>query len=272
MGFPRSRLRELARAIVDAFAEHGLLTYASAISFRALVALVPLILLGVALLGALGLEDVWRESLAPPIQDRITPTVFAAVDSSVERILSTGTAGLIAFAAALLLWDMTWAVQAVMNALNRIHGVEEGRPWRRRLPLAIGLAAAVSLCLIGSVLVVTTGPRLAEGGVLDALLGGGRWLAAIVLLTLAVGLLVRYGPAERPEARWASAGSALVIGVWILASLAFRWWVGSVGDFESAIGTLAVFLLLTLYVFVSAMIFIVGVQLDEVLRKERRGS
>lgn len=156
------RLRELARAIVDAFAEHGLLTYASAISFRALVALVPLLLLGLALLGALGLEDV--------------------------------------------------------------------------------------------------------------VLGIARWLVAIGLLTLAVGTLVRYAPAERPEARWASAGSALVIGAWIVASLAFRWWVGSVADFESAVGILTVFLLLTAYVFVSPTIFIVGVQLDEILRKERRRS
>src|SRR5215210_3078955 len=44
----------------EAYARHGLATHAAALAFRVLVALVPLTLLGIALLGALGLEDVWR--------------------------------------------------------------------------------------------------------------------------------------------------------------------------------------------------------------------
>jgi len=42
--------RETAHELGAVFAEHGLLTFASAIAFRALVALVPLTLLGLALL------------------------------------------------------------------------------------------------------------------------------------------------------------------------------------------------------------------------------
>ena len=45
-------LRDAAHDIAERFSEHSLLTYASAIAFRAIVALVPLTLLGLALLGA----------------------------------------------------------------------------------------------------------------------------------------------------------------------------------------------------------------------------
>jgi membrane protein len=84
--------------------------------------------------------------------------------------------------------------------------------------------------------------------------------------------LVRFGPAEKPETRWASAGSLLVVGSWILATIGFSWWVGSVANFKTAIGSLTVFLVLTAYVFTSAAIFLVGVQLDELLRKDVRGA
>jgi membrane protein len=100
------------------------------------------------------------------------------------------------------------------------------------------------------------------------LFGVARWPAAIVLLALAIALVVRYGPAEHPEPRWASAGSLLVVGSWLVASVVFGWWVSHVANFKSAIGSLTVFLVLTAYVFVGAAIFMVGVQLDEILRKK----
>jgi virulence factor BrkB len=90
-------------------------------------------------------------------------------------------------------------------------------------------------------------------------------------LGLAIGLVVRFAPAQKPDSRWASAGSLLVIVVWIVATLLFKLWIAYVANFKSAIGTLTGLLLLTTYFFVSSAIFIVGAELDELLRKETRG-
>jgi membrane protein len=263
-------MRKLGRQIAVAFGEHHLWTYASAIAFRALVALVPLVLLALGLLSALGLEDVWGNSVAPAIKTHVTPSVYRAIDYSADRIFSSSAAGLIAFATALLVWDTTWAVSTTMEALNEIHDRDESRPWWRRYLVAAALALAVIVCIVGAVLVLVLGPR--PGGVLHLLLGLGRWPASVLLLGLAIGLVVRYGPAEQPQPRWASAGSLLVVGAWIVASIAFRWWVGSVANFKTAIGSLTVFLVLNAYVFASAAIFLIGVQLDEILRKDVRGA
>ena len=262
-----ARLRRLFDDTVEAFRELSLLTYTSAIAFRALVALIPLTLLGLGLLGALGLEDVWRDSMAPAVRERVTPEIFRAIDSSVEKIFESGGAGLIALASVLALWHLTMAMRVVSVALNRIHGEEESRSLARRLATSIGLAAATAVCLVGSVLVLVAGPRVGSGVVRYAL-ASGRWAVAVALLAVAVALVVRYTPAEHPQPRWASAGSALIIGTWIVATLVFRWYVRSVADFESAVGHLTVFLVLTAYVFTTSAIFIVGVQLDEVLRNE----
>ena len=262
-----ARVWELTRLVAEEFRKRDLLAYASAIAFRGLVALVPLTLLGLGLLGALGYQDVWRETVAPALEGRLTGPVYEGIDYSVEQILSSGTAGLIAFAAALLLWDLVWAVGAVMSALNRIHDVEEGRSGRRRLLVRVWLAGVVGVCLIGAALAVLAAPKLADGA-LDVVVGIGRWIVGVTLLGLAVGLLFRYAPAERPQAKWASAGSVLVIASWIVASLLFRLYVTTVADFETAIGSLTVFLVLTAYVFTSAAIFIVGAQLDELLRMD----
>src|SRR4051812_16378982 len=265
----RTKRRQLLHELSRRFSDHELPIYGSAIAFRALIATIPLALLGLGLLGALGLQNTWRNSIAPAIKARVLPQVFDGINASALKVLSSGTAGLIAFAIALAVWDLAIGIAAVMRALNRVHEVEERRPAHVRAGVAVALALGVGACVIAATLLLIAGPR--AGGALDVVLGVLRWVLAPLLLVLAVGLLVRFAPAEKPEARWASAGSLLVIVVWIVATLLFRLWITYVANFKTAIGSLTGLLLVTLYFFVSAAIFLVGAELDELLRKETNG-
>ena len=264
-------LRDAARDIAECFSEHSLLTYASAIAFRAIVALVPLTLLGLALLGTFGLEDVWTDTIAPALRDHLTQPVFNGIDFTVQQIFATDKTPLIALATALVIWDMTWAVNAVMQALNRIHEVQERRSKLRRILVASGLGIAVVACLIAAVLVQSIAPSLTDGA-LDTLLSIARWPVAILFLWAAVTLLFRYAPAEKPKTGRASGGSLLVIATWLVASVLFRGWVTEVANFKSAAGSLTVFLVLTSYILVSSMIFLIGAEVDERARKQNRRS
>jgi membrane protein len=267
------RRPRLLRELADEFAEHRLFIYATSIGFRALIALVPVALLALGLFGALGLQQTWRKSVEPQLRPHLTPPVFHAIDDSAARIMRTGTAPLIVFATVLVLWDLALAIAAIMDALNRIHEVEERRSRLRRISTLFALAAVTVVCLVGSVLILSVAPR-AQGDVVHFVLGVGRWFVAAFLLMFVVGAVMQFGPAERPEKRWASVGSLLVIAVWIVASLLFKLWVTKVADFKSAVGSLTVLLFLSWYVFVSSAIFLVGAQVDELLRKEahRAGS
>ena len=255
------RLLEQARPVRDAYVEHGLATHAAAIAFRVLVALVPLTLLGVALLGALGLEDVWGDEIAPALERRLQLQVFAGADYVVNDILRNPSPSLIALAAALLLWHAARGVRSVSRALNTIHEAEETRSWRKLTAVTIGLAVAVGACVIAGALVTVVGGRMGW------LAATARWPAAVVLLGLAVALLVRYAPAEHPEPRWASAGSAVIVAGWIVLSVAFAVWVRDVASYESALGSLFAFLVLTAYALGLSGVFLVGVELDEALRR-----
>jgi membrane protein len=251
------------------FAEHELPIYASAIGFRALIAVIPLALLGLGLLGALGLQDTWHNSIAPAIKPKVLPEVYAGINASAEKILSSGTAGVIAFAAALAIWDLSLGMSAIMRALNHVHDVKEDRSTARRAAVALALAVGVGACVVGAILLLIVAPR--TSGALHVLLGVLRWVLAPLLLGLGAGLLVRFAPAQKPDVRWASIGSLLVIATWVVATLLFKLWVTYIADFKTAIGTLTGLLLLTMYFFVSSAIFLIGAELDELLRKETRG-
>ena len=260
------RVREVVRLWIDLFAEHDLLTYASAIAFQVLKSLIPLSLLGIALLGEVGRQDIWTSHMAPPIRSHLDPPVFHAIDFAVKKIFRHDSGALVAFAAALTVWYVSGGVRAIMGAINQIYEAEETRPFWIRWPISVGLALAVVAGVVGALLLVEAVPT-PRGGWVYAVVPI-RWLGAIVALVVAAGLLVRLGPAERRPKRWVSAGAVLVLATWIVTTLVFRWYVASLANFRSAVGQLALFLVLMIYVYASSIVLLVGVELDELLRED----
>jgi membrane protein len=258
------------RAFVDvwreSFARHNLLTWASAIAFQALVALVPLSLLSLGILGALGEQSVWQKQVRPGLQAHLPKPTLGAIDYAANKILTHTTAGLLAFAIVLSIWEISGSVRAVGGALNTIYDTEEKRPLWLRFGVSFAIAIVIGSCVIGAILLLTLAKH--TGGSLAALLSVGRWILAVLLLGVAVNVLVRFAPSEHRSEGWVSLGSAFIVVAWVVASVIFRWYVTSVASFRSAWGSFVVVLVLTGYLYTSAIVFLVGVEADELVRKD----
>jgi membrane protein len=142
---------------------------------------------------------------------------------------------------------------------------EERSIWQR-YRVSIGLALAIGGCLVGSVLVLTLARH--PGGSLHVAVDVIRWIVTVALLGIAVELLVRFAPAERRAKKWVTLGSAFTVVAWLAATLIFRVYVESVANFRSTFGTFVAALILTAYLYTTAIIFLVGVQADELIRKD----
>jgi membrane protein len=266
----QTRLKRFVKLWVDLFSEHELLDHASSIAFAVLKALVPLTLLGLAILGAVGERQVWNDTILPRIQSHVQPATAHAIDVAAEKIFSTNSTGLIVFASLLTLWYVSGSVRGVMSATNAVYDCGETRSWKERYPISLGLAAAIALCVIAAILVVLAAPALARHGALQVVVAIGRWLVALALLGLAIGLLMRFAPVEPRPNQWVSGGTILVILAWVAATLIFQVLVTTLLNFKTATGQLGVFLVLTGYVYTSAIIFLVGVEVDELLREDAK--
>jgi membrane protein len=263
------------RAFVDLwvglFAKHNLLTYASAIAFQILIALIPLSVLVLGVLGALGERKVWTDQVSPGIHRRLPPETWHAVNYAAERILTHASVGLLVFGAVLTVWEISGSTRAIGGALNRMYETEEKRSRWKRFGVSWALAIAFGGCLMGSILVLTLAKHL--GGSLHVAIDVVRWIISIALVGAAVELLVRFAPAEPRAKKWVTLGSAFTVIAWVVASLIFRVYVADVANFRSTIGTFVVLLILTAYLYTIAIIFLVGVQVDELIRKDaQRGE
>ncbi|MBD0328682.1 MAG: YihY/virulence factor BrkB family protein [Thermoleophilia bacterium] len=257
----------VARELVAAIRDNDLLTYASAISYQIVYAIIPTALAVLALLGFLQLGDIWSEQVAPLARERLSAEAFALLDRAATRILGSGQVFWLTAGAAIALWQVSGAVRATMGALNRVYRVEEGRALGRRLAISLGLAALVSTAVTLALLLFHLGPRLLKiTGLPEALGSVARWLPAALLLLVAVTALARYAPARRQPAPWMGLVALAIVASWLLASLLFGLYVLRVGTYTSVYGSLAAVILVLTYVYLSVVVFLAGLQLDALVR------
>jgi membrane protein len=263
--------KELVALLARLSREHGLFTYAAVIAFEALVALIALVLLTLAVLGEIGRTDVWDQQIGPQIAPKVLPAVYGGLDATVQNIFHSSSGGLIAFATVLTVWQMSGVVRVCMSALARIYDQDDNRPWRTRVAISFAIGAALTAGLVGGALLATAA-RTAVHGTWSIPFAIGRWVLAVALVTAAFGLLVRFAPAKPRTTRWATGGAAVVVVAWFVQSLLFAGYLRTFADYKTAAGSLLGVYFVTTYLYVAAAILLIGMELDEQLRKDVEGN
>src|SRR3954463_9143185 len=160
--------RAAMQAVLVGFKKNDLLTYASAISFQVFFALVPLTLLALGLLGTFGLSDWWSTDAEHTVKDNVSGPVYRVINDTVQKILAHRQLFWVTLGAAIAVWEVSGAMRATMQVLNRVYSGEEKRSFGRKLWESIVLSTAVTFMLLLAAAVVKVGPRAAK-----SLLGEG---------------------------------------------------------------------------------------------------
>jgi membrane protein len=242
--------------MLRAFDEHDLLTYASAIAFNGIFALIPLTLFGLGLMAALGLEQVWTEHLGPTLHHEVSDDVFRILDSSVHRVFGRQQAFWVTIGAGLAVWEVSGAMRATMTVLDRIYRIRRVRGRFERYRVSIVLSIVVTVLLVAAVAIFELGGSIAPA--LSIL----RWPLSAVLLLLALAVVVRWGPAEQRPWRWVSFGTGLTVLGWLIMSLGFGFYLRTIADYGSIFGNLATVIVAFEYAYLSAIVCLAGLALD----------
>jgi membrane protein len=257
--------KKIVQLWVELFARHNLLTYASAVALRTFIAAVACTLFGLGILGAAHQQQLWTNTIGPAIEPKVLPDVFAGIDQTAQRVFSSSTAGLLALASALAVWEVSGIIRASIGALDQIYETPEPRPWWIRFPLSFGLAILFLAAVLGAIAIVWAGHVSGSWSIPILIL---RWPAAVALIAFAFELIVRWAPAEHRRTRWASLGSLLVVVGWIGETLIFAAYVRSVANFRTSVGSLEVFIFLATYFYIAAIVLLVAMELDELVRAD----
>jgi len=259
----RLHLRRTVKAVLDAFSEHDLLTYASAISFQTFFALIPLTLTALGLLGAFSLENVWNDELAPDLRPEVSGAVFEVIDSTVRKIFANRQLFWATLGALLTLWEVSGAMRAVMTVLNRIYRTDRERSWIKRYGVSFALSAVTIVAVLLAGLILVAG-RAIDGFVVGVL----RWPLAAVPLLLALAAVVHWAPSEQRPLRWVTYGTALVVVAWLGMTAGFGFYLQAIADYGSIFGNLATLIVTLEYLYLTAIVFLAGLTVDSITEED----
>lgn len=270
-------LRMLYKVSFDAlnhFSEDDGWAMASHVALSALLAVFPFLIFGTALASFLGADrfadtaihiifDTWPEAIAKPLSEQVV------------QVLTIPRGGLLTVSVLAAAYFASNGVEALRVSLNRAYRVGETRPWYLTRLVSFGyvLGAVVVLAAISGLLVAVP-VALAFAKKLfpwfeDFLATLSNWRVYGTLGLLTVGLVVFHIglPAGRRRIRDVIPGILLTLVFWLIGALIFASYISTFADYAATYAGLASIMIVIVFLYMVAVIFIIGAEFNAALLK-----
>jgi YihY family inner membrane protein len=179
----------------------------------------------------------------------------------------------LALALAFALYGGTQGASAIVTALNVAYEEKESRGVVKLYMLAFAITGAAVLVAIlaaaSSTLIAFLGGLMPHApAIVRTVIGLIGYLILGVMAVSAAAMLYRYGP-DRKHAKWVwlTPGSLAATALWLGATAVFAFYVANFGSYGATYGSLGAVMILQLWLWLSAYIFLLGAELNSQLER-----
>jgi membrane protein len=261
------------------FREDNLTDWAAALTYYGVLALFPGLLVLVSMLGLLGQNATQTlidniGGLAPGAAQDIATN---AIENLQQNQGAAGIMGLVGIAAAL--WAASNYVGAFARASNAIYEIEEGRPFWKLKPIQLGITLVLVILLaITSMAVVISGPLaktvgdvIGAGDTAVAIWDIAKWpVIAAIFMTMLAFLYYSAPNVKHPKFRWVSPGGIVAVVVWIIASVAFAFYVANFGNYNATYGALGGVIIFLTWMWITNIVVLLGAEINAEAERGRQ--
>ncbi len=264
------------------FQRSAVTTLAAAVAYHTFFAFLPLLLFLTAMVGVvsrmIGIDSV-MSNITDWLFNRSGLPVAAAetIRGPIQSVVAGESGAALGLGALLALWGAQNGVRAMMRALNVTYGVEEGRNWFHKVGVSVGLTVSIGVGIIVVALLVlaggNVGATIADWIHLSRQFrdfwGIARWIMAPI--TLAVGLAILYwaGPNRKAKIQWLTPGAIIAVLLFGIATWGLGIYFRVAGGYVSAYGVLGGVMAFVFWLYVMAIIALLGACINAVLDHQR---
>jgi membrane protein len=276
---PRSWIYVLRKTVRE-FGDDHCTDLAAGLTYYAVLSIFPAAIALISLLGVIGQGTKSVDKVIEVLRPLVSPDTLKTVQPALNHIASSQGAGLgLVLGVVLALWSASGYVGAFGRAMNSVYEIDEGRPFWKLRPLMLFLTL-VAILLVACVLVmlIVSGP-LADS--IGSVIGLGsqavtawniaKWPVIVLFVVLIVAVLYYATPnVKQPKFRWLSVGAFVAIVVWVLASVAFAFYVATFGSYNKTYGSLAGAVVGLLWLWITNLALLFGAELDSEIERGRQ--
>jgi len=264
----------LRRSILAAF-DDGCFTIAKGAAYSALLSFFPVLTTAATVLVqsraafvSNTLEKFLSQAVPPGTQDVVV---------KVFQVHGARPFGILAVAVLVALWAASGVIKSLIDGFQAAYRVPRSRSFVRQTWISIALVIMSAVPLLAASLLVLFGGQV-ERTVLnwmkvDPMLNRFAWLwewltvftrylLALVTTTLVTGTLYYFGPYRKQ--RWSAVwpGAVLATGLWLLATVAFGWYVRNLANYNVMYGSVGTSIALLVWMYLIAAIALLGCEFN----------
>lgn len=269
---PLAQWRLVVGRVMSESGRDNLALIAAGVAFFGLLAFFP----GLASLVALyrlvgdpndiGAQVAIFRGIAPgPMLDLVHEQLLRLMLAPAQALAAQG-----ALSFALAFWASQQGVRSLVRGLNIVYGGLTRRRfvWRTTLGLWFSLGALAVAGLLVAVFSLTPAMMVGFGAPAWFAYGLLQWPTLVLAIVGFAMALYRWGPNRRPPRWvWLLPGALLAAALWLAATWLFTLYAQSFTIYGEVYGSLAGVVLMLLWLFVSAFVFLVGAELNAELEK-----
>jgi membrane protein len=275
-------VKELTLRTWKKVSEHEIMTRAAAVSFYAMLALVPFLALvitvSVQLLpdvtgstGEKGIGNMTAGQLDQLLREIFPDESYGVVHDQIVHLQDPKKRpiGLLLLGLAVTVWLASSLFVAIIDAMNRIYGVNESRSIVKIRLVAIVMTCIQAAILLGSLLAVVAWPHvvtwfgLSEPAALLATFV--QWMVVLVMVLLSFALSFYVGPDADQRWEWITPGSLLGSVIFLLSSFGFRMYVQHFSDYDKTYGSLGGVMVLLFWFWISSLVLLTSAQINKII-------
>jgi membrane protein len=278
-------VREAAIRTWKKIDEHEILTRASAVSFYAMLACVPFLALLLTVLVQLlpdlsgmtgrrtGFVNITVEELEKTLKWMFPREAYKVAEDQIirlqEQMRNRPPVLLLASSLVVTLWLASSLYTAIIDAMNRIHGVIETRSFFKIRLTAIVMTIVQASILLAALVAIVAGPEILSW---LHIRGHAAWLilllqvvVVIVMVLLSFALTFYIGPDAEQHWEWITPGSLLGTVVFLGFTYLFRLYVQHFTDYNKMYGSLGGVMVLLFWFWISSVVLLSAGQFNKVI-------
>ncbi|MGG8497094.1 YihY/virulence factor BrkB family protein [Tenacibaculum sp. TC6] len=276
-GLEGMSLYDVLEMYITGIVRGALTTRAGGIAFSFFMAIFPFLLFILTLIPYIPI-DGFQDGLFSLIQEVLPPKTFDAVDGVLNDILNNQYGGLLSFGFLASIFLMTNGVNAIFGGFEYSYHVKEYRNIVKAYIISLGVSLLMSLFLIITVVFVILYQialsKINEKGWFNTndmdLFYYGRGFLFLLMIFTIVSLLFRYGTKQGKEIRFFSAGAILTTVVSMFSFYIFGIYVVKFAQYNQLYGSIGTLLILMLFVWLNAIILLLGFELNATIYQLKR--
>jgi membrane protein len=236
---------------------------AAQLSYYFLLAIFPLLLCMMALLGTFSQSgEAIRQALLTSFGRVLPQAAFEIIEKTMNEVQQAEKGSKISIGLLLSLWSASAGMSAIMDTLNTAYEVTESRSFVRRTATAIGLTVVVAMLILAAVGVVLLSGWVAQGP-LPIILNVLQWPAAMALMLLAFALIYYFAPdLEEQEWHWVTPGAIVGLILWLMASVSLKVYLHFFNTYSATYGSLGAVIILLLWFYLTGVSVLTGAEFN----------